>query len=107
MEKIHSEINQMEKSHAHDVIEQTALRLEKLQYAPPVPIDIPDFLRLDKTGLQKTVTAISSGGKEEQKEMQTSLQNINVLLYYYKRLLLLRDDDPEMWDEIDELYVHD
>jgi hypothetical protein len=30
-----------------------------------------------------------------------------VIFYHYRKLLKLRNGDPEEWDEIDELYVHD
>jgi hypothetical protein len=35
------------------------------------------------------------------------VQFITVLIYYYKKLLELRKGNPEEWDEVDELYVHD
>jgi hypothetical protein len=35
------------------------------------------------------------------------VQYITVLVFYYKKLLELRKGNPEEWDEVDELYVHD
>ncbi len=44
---------------------------------------------------------------EKKKCEDIRLQCIAVQIYYYKKLVLLRQGNPEEWDEIDALYVHD
>ncbi len=112
LKEIAEKIDLLADDHDPDCIEQTARRLEKLQYAPPVPVQIETFLRLNKRALQAEADKISRlndslENKSEQFIFEQNIQSINILLYYYKKLQLLRDDDPESWDEIDELYVHD
>lgn len=99
-----------------DVIDKTALRLEGLGYAPPVIIPIAQFLRLTSSALLKEIDKIVEMAPEEVcavapndelKCQDIRLQSITVQIYYYKKLILLRQGDLEVWDEIDELYVHD
>lgn len=111
VKELSAEIELIVEQHGADCIEQTASRLEKLQYAPPVPVTVAVFLRLDKTSLQaevqKIIDAVERGEEKTGPVLERCIQSIRVLLYYYRKLQLLRDDDPESWDEIDELYVHD
>jgi len=44
---------------------------------------------------------------EPQKCQDLRLQFISVLIYYYKQLVLLRQGNPDAWNEVDEVYVHD
>lgn len=97
-------------------IEETALRLEKLNYAPPVIISNDKFLRLTRELLLEEIDRILAlpdaeacalAPDEPKKCQDLRLQFISVQIYYYEKLLLLRQGDVETWDEIDELYVHD
>ena len=97
-------------------IEQTAVRLEKLNYAPPVMIPVDRFLRLNKSALLKEIERIlqmpdqeacALAPNEPKKCQDLRVQFISVLVFYYEKLMLLRLGEPEEWDEIDELYVHD
>jgi hypothetical protein len=99
-----------------EVVEQTAVRLEKLNYAPPVMIPVDSFLRLNRTSLLNEIENILQMPDEEacalapdepKKCQDLRVQFISVLIFYYEKLMRLRDGDPEEWDEIDELYVHD
>ena len=98
------------------LIEETALRLEKLNYAPPVIISIDKFLRLTRDALQEEIDRILAlpdaeacalAPDEPKKCQDLRLQFISVQIFYYQKLLLLRGGDIETWEEIDELYVHD
>ncbi len=98
------------------IIEETAQRLEKLNYAPPVIISIDKFLRLTKDSLLGEIDRILAlpdaeacalAPDEPKKCQDLRLQFISVQIFYYEKLRLLRQGDIETWDEIDELYVHD
>lgn len=99
-----------------NLIEETAVRLEKLNYAPPVIIPLKKFLRLNKNSLLEEIDHILALPDQEAcalapdnpKECQDlRIEFISVQIFYYEKLLLLRQGDIETWDEIDELYVHD
>ena len=99
-----------------EVIEQTANRLEKLNYAPPVMIPVHSFLRLNRNSLLEEIERIlqmpdheacALAPDEPKKCQDLRVQFISVLIFYYEKLMLLRQGNPEEWDEIDELYVHD
>ena len=101
---------------SQDVIENTASRLEGLNYSPPVIIPIYKFLRLTKEGLVEEIDRILAmpdreacalAPNEPLKCQDLRLQFISVQIYYYRKLVLLRQGDIESWEEIDELYVHD
>lgn len=98
------------------IIEQTAKRLEGVNYAPPVTVPVTDFVRMTKDSLLLELDKILAlpdseacalAPNETKKWQDLRVQFISVLIYYYKKLLLLRQDDGESWDDIDELYVHD
>ena len=98
------------------LIEETAVRLEKLGYTPPVIIPLKTFLRLDKESLLKEIERIlempdheacALAPDEPKKCQDLRLQFISVQIYYFEKLMLLRQGDSETWDEIDEMYVHD
>jgi hypothetical protein len=114
------ELKQKVRNFAEDadasIIEDTAQRLEKLNYAPPVIISIQKFLRLTKDSLLEEIDRILAlpdaeacalAPDEPKKCQDLRLQFISVQMFYYEKLLLLRQGDIETWEEIDELYVHD
>lgn len=116
VEEYKNEIANLQDIADKEIIEQTAVRLEKLNYAPPVFIPVNRFARLTKETLLDEVDKILAMPDQEacalapddpQKCQDLRLQFISVNIYYYKKLLSLRAGDPEEWDEIDELYVHD
>ena len=99
-----------------DIIEDTARRLEKINYAPPVIIPQTTFLRLTKETLLSEIDKILAmpdheacalAPDEPGKCQDLRVQFISVQIYYYKILLSLRQGDVDAWDEVDELYVHD
>ncbi len=100
-----------------DHVEEVAVRLAGLNFAPPVVVEAAIFLRLRKQGLEQEIKRIASlpeaqvcilgGGDQRLSCDDQRLQHITVLIFYFKKLLLLRAGDPGEWDEIDELYVHD
>lgn len=110
------EINQLGDNSKANEIEDVAKRLEGLNYSPPVVTPLAKFLRLDKQGLLVEVKRILAlpdaeacalAPDDTKKCEDLRLQYITVLIFYFKKLIALRDGDPEEWDEIDELYVHD
>lgn len=101
---------------SREVIEETALRLEGLNYTPSIVTPIPTFLRMDRQALLDEVERILAlpdqqacalAPDDPKKCEDLRVQFISVLIFYYEKLLLLRQGDGEEWDEIDELYVHD
>ena len=116
VDELKNQIRQLPTDHAAEIIEQTAVRLEGLNYAPSVITPSKTFLRLDKQGMLAEVDRIVEMPEEEacalapndeKKCEDLRLQFMKVILFYYQKLLRLRDGDAEEWDEIDELYVHD
>lgn len=116
VEQFKQKIRNFEDTADENLIEKTALRLEKLNYAPPVIIPLTKFLRLTKDLLLEEIDrilampdqeacALAPDNPKECRDLR--LQFISVQMFYYKKLMLLRQDDAETWDEIDELYVHD
>ena len=116
VEKLRQKVRDLEDGAEAAQIEETALRLEKLNYAPPVIISNDKFLRLTRELLLEEIDRILAlpdaeacalAPDEPKKCQDLRLQFISVQIYYYEKLLLLRQGDVETWDEIDELYVHD
>lgn len=98
------------------VIEETAQRLEGFNYAPTVVLPVPQFLRIKKVELLEEIEQIVSFSEEKIYELSPGdsrnfldlkIQYISTMIYYFKQLATLRRGDPEAWDEVDELYVHD
>lgn len=98
------------------VIEETAKRLEGLNYAPTVILPVGRFLRMKKIELLEMIEDIIILSDEEVYELSPGdprsyydlkLQYISTLIYYFRQLAKLRKGNPEAWDEVDELYVHD
>lgn len=107
----------LEDNFPEEQVESVALRLQDLNFAPPLVIDNAIFLRLRKQGVIDEISRIAAlpeaqicvlGGVDSSLSCDDQrLQHISVLLFYFKKLLALRAGDPGEWDEIDELYVHD
>ena len=98
------------------VIEETAARLEGFNYGPPVLLPVAQFLRCTKEKMLLEIDRIArlpeseladNESAEEKNSWELKLQHISVLVFYFKELVELRRGQPEAWDEIDELYVHD
>ena len=116
VEQLKQKVRDFTDAAEESVIEETAQRLEKLNYAPPVIISIDKFLRLTKGSLLEEIDRILAlpdaeacalAPDEPKKCQDLRLQFISVQIFYYEKLLLLRQGDIETWEEIDELYVHD
>ncbi len=109
-------IGELDDDYSPATIEETATRLESLNYAPSVITPHRKFLRFDNAGLLAEIDRILEMPDHEacalapdnsKKCEDIRLQFIKVLLFYYEKLLLLRSGDADEWDEVDELYVHD
>jgi hypothetical protein len=116
VEQFRKKVTSFEDTADENLIEETALRLEKLNYAPPVMIPVNRFLRLTSDTLlheidrilampDQEACALAPDNPAECRDLR--LQFISVLIYYYDKLMLLRSGDIETWEEVDELYVHD
>lgn len=114
--KFKDEVSRLQGNVEPESIEQTATRLEGLNYAPPIMMPVPDFLRLTSNGLLREIDKILTMPDQEacalapddpQKCQDLRLQFISVLIYYYRQLVSLRQGNPDTWDEVDEVYVHD
>lgn len=99
-----------------DHVEEVALRLEGLNFAPPVITPSKLFLRMRNDDLKDEIERILGMSDAEacalapdntKKCEDLRVQYITVLIYYYAKLLQLRSGNVEEWDEVDELYVHD
>ena len=114
--ELQQEVHGLADDFAAEHVEETALQLERLNFAPPIITDLRVFLRLRRLDLvreidrivalpEAEVCALADGDQRKCEDLR--LQYITVLIFYYKKLLALRAGDPGEWDEIDELYVHD
>lgn len=99
-----------------DYAEEVALRLEGLNFTPPVITPIKEFIRLrnydlldeiDRIATMPEAEACALAPNDSRKCEDLRLQYMTVLIYYYTKLVALRSGDAEEWDEVDELYVHD
>lgn len=106
----------LEDNFSDQQVEEVAIRLTGLNFAPPLVIEAATFLRLRQPQLLEEIERIAGlpeaqicilGGDQRLACDDQRLQHITVLLFYFKKLLALRQGDPGEWDEIDELYVHD
>lgn len=113
---LRQEVLLLDDSHGENVVKSTAVRLEGLNFGPPVITDIARFLRMRRQDLlleidrivtlpEEVVCSLAPGDTRKCQDLR--LQYITVLIFYYKKLLALRQGDSNEWDEIDELYVHD
>jgi len=110
------EVRQLDDTADAGVIDETANRLAGLNYSPPVITPLNIFLRLQNKQLLAEIDRIldmpeaqacALAADDSVKCDELRVQYITVLIFYYKKLLELRRGNPEAWDEIDELYVHD
>ena len=99
-----------------DHVEEIALRLEGLNFAPPVVTPVKLFVRLRNDDLLDEIDRILAlpdaeacalAPDDSRKCEDLRIQYITVLIYYYSKLLELRGGNVDEWDEVDELYVHD
>ncbi len=114
--EVKEKINNLSDDIDPEIIEETALRLEGLNYTPSVITANNLFVRMTTKGLLDEVERILAMPEEEacalapdntKKCEDLRLGYIKVIIFYYEKLILLRQGDAEEWDEIDELYVHD
>lgn len=116
IDDLQEEVRQFGDVFDEDNVEETAVRLKGLNYSPPVITPIDTFLRMRSRELLEEIDRILAMPDAEacaialdntKKCEDLRVQFITVLIYYYKKLLELRKGNPEEWDEVDELYVHD
>lgn len=116
IDDLKKEVRQLDDNFDEDIVETTAVRLKGLNFSPPVITPMDSFLRLRSKGLPAEIDRILAMPDAEActpapdnttKCEDLRVQYITVLVYYYKKLLELRKGNPEEWDEVDELYVHD
>lgn len=116
IDDLKKEVLQLDDAFDEDVVETTAVRLKGLNFSPPVITPMDSFLRLRSKSLLAEIDRILAMPDAEacalapdntQKCEDLRVQYITVLVFYYKKLLELRKGNPEEWDEVDELYVHD
>lgn len=116
LQELRDKVKEFENTHSATQREETAKRLEGLNYAPSMITPTATFLRMDQQGLLEEIDRIVAMDDAEAcalapddtlKCEDLRLQYIRVLLFYYEKLIRLRNGDAEEWDEVDELYVHD
>lgn len=116
IDALRDQVRQLDDHPSGDIVEQTAARLKKLNFTPPVITPQDLFLRMQREDLLAEIEAILAmpdaqacalAPDNKQKCEDLRVQFITVLIYYYKKLVQLRKGNPEEWDEVDELYVHD
>ena len=116
IDDLRDQVRQLEDDLSDDIVEQTANRLKGLNFSPPVITPLDVFLRMQRRELLAEIErilampdaqacALAPDNKKKCEDLR--VQFITVLIYYYKKLVQLRKGNPEEWDEIDELYVHD
>jgi hypothetical protein len=116
IEELKSELRKMKNNFSEPHVEETAIRLERLNYAPPIILPVEIFLRLTNETLlaeiekilampDQTVCELAPDKPDECRDLR--IQFITVLIFYYKQLTELRSGNVEAWDEVDEMYVHD
>lgn len=114
--ELQSEVSLLDDNIDASVIEDTAVRLQRLNFTPPIICPVDRFLTMGNRELLAEIDRILAMPDGEacalapdntQKCEDIRVQFITVLIFYYKKLLELRQGNPEAWDEVDELYVHD
>jgi hypothetical protein len=116
IDTLQKEVRQLDDDFDDTVVEETAARLRGLNFSPPVITPMDKFLRMRSQGVLAEIDRILALPDAEacalapdntKKCGDLRVQYITVLIFYYKKLLQLRKGNPEEWDEVDELYVHD
>lgn len=113
---LQEEVRQLDDDFDAEVVLATATRLKGLNFSPPVITALDIFLKMRRRELLTEIDRILAMPDEEacslapdnsEKCEDLRVQYVTVLIYYYKKLLELRRANPEAWEEVDELYVHD
>ncbi len=116
IDTLQKEVRQLDDDFDDTIVEETAARLRGLNFSPPVITPMDKFLRIRSQGVLAEIDRILALPDAEacalapdntKKCGDLRVQYITVLIFYYKKLLQLRKGNPEEWDEVDELYVHD
>ncbi len=116
IDELKHQVSQLDDNFDASVIEDTALRLQRLNFTPPIISPVDRFLsmrnqelltEIDRILAMPDAQACALAPDNTAKCEDLRVQFITVLIFYYKKLLELRKGDPEAWDEVDELYVHD
>lgn len=116
IDALQQEVRQLDDDFDDTVVEETAARLQGLNFSPPVITPMDTFLTMRSQDLLAEIDRILAMPDAEacalapdntKKCADLRVQYITVLIFYYKKLLQLRKGTPEEWDEVDELYVHD
>lgn len=82
-------------------IEETAGRLNAMNWQPTLLTDYPDFVTTTRDELRQFIEELTD------KRDDLTEQHLSLLLYHYRLLQRLRTDDPEAWDEVNELMEDD
>ncbi|MDT8390266.1 MAG: hypothetical protein RRC34_07135 [Lentisphaeria bacterium] len=88
---------------SEEAIEQTARRLKQICYEPLLIRKPSDYLHITKEGLLAFIDELTEGPDAG----DVTEQDVNLLLHQYQILQKLRQNDPDMWDEITELWEED
>ena len=116
IDELRNEVRRLDDDFADESVEQTAIRLEGLNFSPPVITPLDLFLRMRRGDMLAEIERILAmpdahacalALDNNKKCEDLRVQFITVLIYYYNKLSQLRKGNPEEWDEVDELYVHD
>lgn len=116
IDQLRKTAGQLSDDHSDAHIEQVATRLEGLHFSPPVITPVTTLLRLRRASLLAEIDRILAledseacglGLDDSRKCEDLRVQFITVLIFYYKKVVELRKGNPDEWDEVDELYVHD
>lgn len=116
VESLKNEVRALVDDFTAEQVEETAVRLEGLNFTPPVITPIAQFVRLRNDTLIQEIDRIVNMPEAEAcalapdntlKCEDLRIQHITVTIFHYKKLLELRKGSSEEWDEVDELYVHD
>jgi hypothetical protein len=113
---LQNEVQLLDDDFPGDIVEETATRLKGLNFTPPVITPIETLLRMRRQELLLEIDrilampdgeacALAPDNTKQCEDLR--VQFITVLIYYYKKIIQLRKGNPEEWDEVDELYVHD
>lgn len=114
LETVSQDIDKLEQDPAADVIEQTAVELERYDYTPLLLTDVTGFARYTKATLKQRCREILQADEQKRpafaEEMSPEAyqdKQIKMLLYQYAHLQRLRRGDPEAWDQVTEVVGDD